>query len=183
MADVPDKAFDHDYDGIREYDNPLPRWWVLLFAGCVIWAFFYFPYVHFGPGELPREKYEASMEEYYKEHPPFELPPAEELEAMVGDQAKEAKGKEIFTTYCASCHGPDGGGIVGPNLTDDYTLHGWGMQPIVKTVYYGVPEKGMLAWGPTLAVEDIYAVSTYVHSLRGTTPATPKDPQGEKIAE
>jgi len=177
-----DREFDHAYDGIKEYDNPLPSWWVWLFAGSVVWAAAYVPYYHFGPGELPTERYAAAMAEHYAKHPPFVLPPAAELEAVLADATAVEKGKLVYTTRCAACHAPDGGGLVGPNLTDDFSLHGFGMSALVATIYHGVPEKGMQAWGPVLPKDEVYAVAAYVHTLRGTTPATPKEPQGEPIA-
>lgn len=183
MAKVTDEILDHDYDGIKEYDNPLPSWWVWLFIGSVVFSIFYVPYMHWGPGQLALEKYEVSMKAYYEEHPPVTLPPDAELEAMLGDDAMVATGKEVFTVRCAPCHAADGGGLVGPNLTDDYTLHGYGMAPITKTVFNGVPDKGMQAWKGVLSLEEIYAVAAYVHGLRGTTPAKAKEPQGEKIAD
>lgn len=183
MAKVEDKILDHDYDGIKEYDNPLPSWWVWLFIGSVVFSAFYVPYLHWGPGKLPREKYRESMEAYYEAHPPVELASAEELEAMLADEARVAEGAEIFAIRCAACHAKDGGGLVGPNLTDDYTLHGYGMEPIAKTILDGVPDKGMQAWNGVLSIDEIYSVSVYVHGLRGTTPAKAKEAQGDEIAD
>ena len=183
MANVEDKVLDHDYDGIKEYDNPLPSWWVWLFIGSVVFSAFYVPYYHWGPGKLPHEQYVESMEAYYEAHPPVTLASAEELEAMLGDESRAEKGKEVFAIRCAACHAADGGGLVGPNLTDDYSLHGYGMEPITKTIFEGVPDKGMQAWKGVLSQDEIYAVAVYVHGLRGTTPAKPKDPQGDKIAD
>jgi cytochrome c oxidase cbb3-type subunit 3 len=189
MADkrVTDQSFDYDYDGIQEYDNPLPRWWLYLFYGAIVYAIVYIPYYHFGPGELPREKYAASMEEWNELHPPVPLPDEDELKAMESDE-ELAKGKEVFMIRCVACHAVDGGGSVGPNLTDNYTLTGYSRAAIVRTIHDGTqPDAakgitgGMIAWGNQLSREEIYAVGLYVYSLRGTTPANPKAPQGEEI--
>jgi cytochrome c oxidase cbb3-type subunit 3 len=183
MAKVTDQVLDHDYDGIKEYDNPLPGWWVWMFIGCVVWGIAYVPYYHFGPGQLPREVYEEDMAAWYEKHPPPKLASAEELEAMAGDEALIAQGQSTFATLCASCHAPDGGGLVGPNLTDDYSIHGYGMEPIAKTIFDGVPDKGMVAWKTQLSMDEIYGVAAYVHSLRGKPAAKPKEPQGDKIED
>jgi cytochrome c oxidase cbb3-type subunit 3 len=189
MADkrVLDQSFDYDYDGIQEYDNPLPRWWLYLFYGAIVYAIVYIPYYHFGPGQLPRESYEVAMQEWNELHPPVPLPGEEELLAMESDDVL-AKGKEVFTIRCAACHALDGGGSVGPNLTDNHSLTGYSREAIVRTVHDGTqPDAakgitgGMIAWGSQLSREDIYAVSLYAYSLRGTTPANPKDPQGDEI--
>ena len=183
MAKAEDKVLDHDYDGIKEYDNPLPSWWVWLFIGCVVFSIAYVPYMHWGPGKLARERYEESMQAYYEAHPPVKLAPAEELEAMLGDEARTAQGAEIFEVRCAPCHAKDGGGLVGPNLTDDFALHGYGMEPITLTIFDGVPDKGMQAWKGVLTLDEIYSVAVYVHGLRGTTPDKAKEPQGDPIAD
>lgn len=181
MSEVTDETFAHDYDGIQEYDNPLPRWWVWLLYGTMIWGVAYVPYYHFGPGQLPEEAYAQDMAEWNELHPPVQLASAEELDAMRDDQALVTQGADIYTTRCAACHAPDGGGLVGPNLTDDFTIHGYSMEKIAKTVFDGVPEKGMVPWKSQLKIEEIYAVSAYVYQLRGKKAANPKDPQGDPI--
>lgn len=180
MAEVKDETLDHDYDGIQEYDNPLPRWWVWLFVGCIVYAITYIPYYHFGPGELPEQQYARAMDEWNELHPPTPLPAEEELESMENEQVI-ASGKAIFATRCAACHAPDGGGTVGPNLTDEYTLHGYSREQIVKVIHDGVPTKGMIPWADQLSRDEIYAVGLFVYNLRGTTPSNPKAPQGEPI--
>lgn len=176
-----DKTFDHEYDGIREYDNPLPAWWVWMFIGTVIWSIAYVPYYHFGPGLLPSEAHAQDMEAWNEAHPPSTMASGAELEAMAGDAALAEKGKATYDTLCVACHAPDGGGLVGPNLTDDFAIHGYSMESIVKIVHDGVPEKGMIAWKAQLSMDQIYAVSAYVHSLRGKPAANPKAPQGDPI--
>jgi cytochrome c oxidase cbb3-type subunit 3 len=183
MAKVTDELLDHDYDGIKEYDNPLPGWWLYGFYACIAWAVAYVPYYHFMGGTLPEEAYAQDMEEWYKLHPPVQLAGAEEMKSIIADQAKVERGKEVFQIRCASCHAADGGGLVGPNLTDEFAIHGGAPHQLVKVVYDGVPAKGMLAWKHQLSLDDIYAVTAFAYSLQGTTPAKPKAPEGDPIGE
>ena len=94
------------------------------------------------------------------------------------DATSLGEGKKIFTTICAACHLADGGGSVGPNLTDDYWLHGGGIKDIFKTIKYGWPEKGMKSWKDDYTPVQIAQLASYVKSLHGTKPGKPKEPQG-----
>lgn len=182
MAKVTDQSFDHDYDGIKEYDNPLPRWWVWLFVGSVLWAAVYVPWYHFGPGQLPTEVYDEDMAAWLLAHPPEPLPDEPTLaEQQLADASLVPMGQSIFASRCSPCHAPDGGGLVGPNLTDDYAKHGWSRAAIVKTIHDGVRDKGMESWKHKLSRQEIVAVGLYVYGLRGTSPAKPKPPEGEPI--
>ncbi|NVB40600.1 c-type cytochrome [Pseudenhygromyxa sp. WMMC2535] len=180
MAAPPDDLLDHDYDGIREFDNPLPKWWLYLFYGSILFAIVYIPYYHFGPGALPTSAWAEDMEAWYEAHPPPELPSDAELEAMAADPTFVSAGEATFKIRCAACHAADGGGVVGPNLTDDYTLYGYGRDQIVAVIYHGT-KFGMLSWKDQLSLDEIYQVGAYVHSLRGTTPAKAKDAEGVLI--
>ncbi len=182
MAEERDRSFDHDYDGIQEFDNPLPRWWVLLLFGTMIFAVVYVPWFHLGPGELPRETWAQDMAEWERLHPPVPLPSEEELETLASDASVIERGRSIFATRCVACHGVDGGGQVGPNLCDDYAIHGWSRARVAQIVHDGVPAKGMISWGQQLGRDDILAVALFAYQLRGTTPANPKAPQGDPIA-
>lgn len=181
MAEVKDELLDHDYDGIQEYDNPLPRWWLGMFYICIAYAVFYMPYYGMAYGPTPEQEWEQDMEAWNELHPQVELASAEEMAEIVKDPAKIAAGKEIYNMRCLACHAADGGGLVGPNLVDDYWLHGGSPVDIAKVIYDGVPAKGMIAWKSQLSVEEIYAATAFIYSLHGTTPAKPKDPQGEKF--
>jgi cytochrome c oxidase cbb3-type subunit 3 len=97
------------------------------------------------------------------------------------DPAALTGGKQTFTTICATCHRPDGGGNIGPNLTDDYWIHGNQPMQLVHTITAGVPDKGMPPWEGALTTEQIGHVAAYVLSLRGTHPPSPKTPQGDKL--
>ena len=191
MAKVTDQSFDHDYDGIKEYDNPLPRWWLWLFVGTVLWGIAYVPYYHSElarhlglGGKLPGEVCDEDMTAWLEAHPPEPLPDEQALvELQAADATLVATGQAIFASRCAACHGSDGGGQVGPNLTDDHALHGWSRAAIVQTIHDGVPAKGMLSWKNQLSRREIYAAGLYVYGLRGTTPARPKPPEGERIVD
>lgn len=180
MAAPPDDLLDHDYDGIREFDNPLPKWWVYAFYASIVFALVYVPYYHFGPGPLPREQWAEDMTTWWERHPPPKLASATELEAMAAEPSFVAAGQSIYAIRCIACHAVDGGGTVGPNLTDDFTIYGQDRDRIVGVVYHGT-KNGMLAWKDQLSLTEIYQVGAYVHSLRGTTPVTAKPPQGVPI--
>ena len=171
---------DHDYDGITEYDNPLPRWWLMLFYGGIVFAAVYIPWYHFGPGPLMVEEYEAQMASAAAAMPVKRGASALDLASAEQDPARLAAGKETFGKLCVACHTADGGGLVGPNLTDDYWIHGGSMADVVHVITEGVPEKGMISWKTQLKDDEIVSVAAYVRSLRGTTPANPKAPEGEK---
>ena len=180
-----DELLKHDYDGIQEFDNPLPRWWLLTFYGAIIFSFFYFGYYHLGSGpsleqELAQDisKVKAMELAAQKDTPP---PSEQELKALLADASKKALGSSIYQIRCASCHGKSGEGQIGPNLTDDYWIHGDGsLTALVPVVTSGVPEKGMPPWGAMLSRDELMQVIAYVSSLRGSNPANPKAPQGEK---
>lgn len=180
MSKVTDELLDHDYDGIKEYDNPLPSWWVALFWFGIVFAIVYVPWYHFGPGPLMVEEYEAEMAAAAAAAPAPQAVGEADLSAAMKDAAAIGRGKETFVKLCAACHVADGGGLVGPNLTDDFWIHGGSMKDIVRVVTEGVPEKGMISWKTQLGPSEIVDVSAFIKSLRGTTPANPKEPQGEK---
>lgn len=176
-----DPLLDHDYDGIKEYDNPLPRWWLWLFYLTIAWAGVYVVYYHFGPGPDPEAEYRAEMAA--AEAAGIGVGAADlaaRLEAGLNDPTVLATGKAVYDKNCVACHGPDGGGLVGPNLTDDHFIHGPKPADLLKVIREGVPAKGMLAWEKTLGPDELVGVAAYVHSLRGTTPANPKAPEGKK---
>lgn len=181
MSQPTDELLNHSYDGIQEFDNPLPRWWVWLFYLTIAWAIFYVPYYAMKFGSSPEQMYEQDMKAWNELHPQVQLASREEMMKIVVDPAKIAEGKTIFATRCMACHAPDGGGLVGPNLTDDYWLHGGQPDQIARVIYDGVPEKGMIAWKAQLSPEEIYSATAFIWSLHGTTPAKPKAPQGEKV--
>jgi cytochrome c oxidase cbb3-type subunit 3 len=168
---------DHDADGIRELDNLLPRWWVWLFYLTTIFAVVYMGYYHvFKAGDLQAAEYTREA----KAGDEIKMAALTKFESTLGtlepskDAAVLGKGQQVFLQMCAPCHRPDGGGLVGPNLTDDYWIHGSNYVDNLKTIINGVPEKGMLTWRGVLKPNEIQAVASFAYTLRGTQPPNPK---------
>lgn len=177
----------HSYDGIDELDHQLPRWWINLFYLTILFAFGYFFYYVVGEGPSLLTEYELSKRDFdaamYSKQSVAKVASEEELRALLKDRARIHSGHEIFESKCATCHGPQGQGGIGPNLTDDYWLHGGKMAQIASTVTNGVADKGMPPWGPILKQEELYSVVAFVKSIHGTKPAGAKAPQGELVKE
>ena len=171
-----DRLIEHSYDGIQEYDNPMPAWWVTTFWLTIIYAvLYYFNVFGIGEGKGRQAEYQAAMATAAAEHPVVaSTVTPEQLLAMAADPKSVEEGKEVFTKNCAACHAADGGGLIGPNLTDDAWIHGGTIDKIHTTIVDGVLAKGMPAWGQMLKPEDVEHVTSYVWSLHGTTPAKPK---------
>jgi cytochrome c oxidase cbb3-type subunit 3 len=178
-----DYLLEHSYDGIQEYDNPLPRWWVNLFWITIVLTPLYIVYFHFGPGPLAHDRYDAEMVEFFDRQAQQLLALGEITEAtlvdLTGDASMMSTGEKIFRGKCATCHGMFGEGNIGPNLTDEYWLHGGQLMDIYGVVRAGVPTKGMVAWERQLKPAELLAVSSYVGTLLETDPPNPKAPQGE----
>ena len=181
-----DMLLDHNYDGIQEMDYGMPPWLRYVFLGTFIFAVFYVPaFLIFDI--IPDQKTELDNQ---IQHAAL-LAEARAKAGMMSITAETAEfsedagiieaGNAIFQQNCAVCHAKDGGGGVGPNLTDEYWLHGNDIKAVFKTVSEGVPSKGMIPWKGKLNPKDIQDVSNYILSLAGTTPANPKEPQGEPI--
>lgn len=175
---------DHNYDGIRELDNNLPPWWLYGFYASIIFAFIYmFKYQVFG-GTSQKEEYlievaEAELEiaEYKKNAKGLVTVNTVEL---LTEETDLTAGKSIFLDNCIACHKADAGGGIGPNLTDSYWILGGGIKNVFNTIIEGGrPGKGMISWKSDLKPEEIAQVSSYILSLHGTTPAEPKEPEGE----
>ena len=180
-----DIMLDHNYDGIRELDNRLPPWWVAMFYITIAIGTVYFLYYHyFDYGLSSREAY--AMEMKVAEEAKVRLMEKqanlvnENNVTALTDEAALKSGKKIFLDKCASCHGKLGEGGVGPNLTDDYWLHGGDIKSIFKTIKHGVPQKGMIAWKTQMNPSSIHQVTSYILTLHGTKPANAKEPQGDK---
>lgn len=175
----------HEYDGILEYDNRLPNWWLYTLFGSIIFAALYWAYYQqLGIGKTPLELYQAEMarEEAKKEAQAAALQPVTPeilLELSRDSQATEA-GKQVYGQMCAACHGPTGGGLIGPNLTDEFWVHGGSPDKIYAVVKDGVLAKGMPAWGGSLGEEKVRAVTAYLLTLRNTKVAGGKAPEGEE---
>ncbi len=258
-----DELLEHDFDGIREYDNDLPGWWKALFYATIVFAVVYLMHYHvLGTGDLQRAEYLKEMNPGYSSeytdlggglvtpyHSPFfasqenltprvraelrklvdvsfeehlmramakagpeelaklerdfpdvykkfvtggvpvpgtgtgEMTTAPAITEPLTSKSDLAAGKAIFRSKCFTCHGKQGEGGIGPNLTDEYWIHGGTIADIVHVVRKGVPAKGMIAWERTLSPDEINQVASFVFvSLRGTNPPNAKAPQGEKAA-
>ena len=182
-----DLLLDHDYDGIKELDNALPPWWKYGFYITIVVAVFYllkFEVWHTGmnpteeynkemtTAKIETEAYLASAKENVDENSVTEL-----------DVAGIAAGKAIFAKTCVPCHLAEGQGLVGPNLTDEYWIHGGGIKDIFKTIKYGYPDKGMQSWQSTYSPVQMQQLASYIRSLKGTNPPNPKAPQGDLYKE
>lgn len=182
---INDPLTDHEYDGIQEYDNPLPTWWLWTFFLTIIFAFLYFIHYELGGGPTLKEELAVAMknlETAAAQH----APAVTESEDMLADAMKDPKlaemGAAAFTAKCAACHGPQLGGLIGPNLTDNFWLHGKGTRMDIATVIRkGVPEKGMPPWESMLSKDEVYGLTAYILSKKGSNPANPKAPQGDEI--
>ena len=177
-----DRLLDHNYDGIQEYDNPLPKWWVYLFWATIVFAVLYWfnvPGFGIGKGRIADYVADSSAAAIrFASIAPVAGPTPEELAKDAGDASILAAGKALFAQQCAACHRADGGGLVGPNLTDDYWLHGGTLPEIRNTIQHGVLAKGMPEWGKVLTPQQITSAAVYVHSIHGTNPPNPKAPEG-----
>ena len=180
-------VLDHDYDGIRELDNDLPPWWKWGFVLTIIVSFIYMGYYHFYDGPNQYKEYEIAVAKAEEEKTAYLAKAGDQVDennvSLVQDAAALADAKVVFNNVCAACHRPDGGGNVGPNLTDDYWLHGGSVQDIFKTLKYGWKDKGMPAWGGNLSPKQMANITGYIKSLEGSNPTAPKAPQGNLYVE
>ncbi len=180
-------VLDHEFDGIKELDNVLPPWWKYLFYASIVFAVVYmldYHVLNISP---------TSEAEYRGEIKAAELQRAELMGSgalitektvtLLTEQADIMAGSEIFKKNCVACHGTKAEGLVGPNLTDDFWIHGGGIKNIFTTITNGVPDKGMLSWKTQLKPKEIQEVASYVISLHGSNPPNAKPPQGTKWSE
>jgi cytochrome c oxidase cbb3-type subunit 3 len=177
----------HVYDGIEEQDNHLPRWWLYTLYGACVFALGYWIYFQaYGAGLSPLQAYQKDKVTQKRAEAAKLMALGDlgddQLLAMAKNPAIVKEGAAIFTTTCFACHLANGGGRIGPNLTDEFWLHGGKPTEILRTVRMGVPDKGMLAWGPQLGEEKVRAVTAYVLTIVNTNVPGGKEPQGEKVA-
>tara|TARA_R110001592_G_scaffold91412_4_gene267614 strand:+ start:69 stop:980 length:912 start_codon:yes stop_codon:yes gene_type:complete len=188
LEEEQDIMLDHDYDGIKELDNHLPPWWKALFYLSVVYAVIYLMVFHvFKTSPLQEEEYEIEMalalaakndieQTIVVDFDESNVPFTDDAEAL-------ADGKKFFEGQCGMCHKADGGGLAGPNLTDDYWRHGGSMTNIYNVIKNGVPSTAMIAWESRLNPIRLQNVASYVKSLRGTNPAGALPPDGELYVE
>jgi cytochrome c oxidase cbb3-type subunit III len=179
---------DHDYDGIKELDNNLPPWWKYGFYITIIWAFFYMVDYHVvGKGNVMEQEYAAQLAEAEVQKKARLLLAANSVDentvTTMSGASDLSGGKKIYMEKCMVCHGKGGEGTVGPNLTDDYWIHGGKINDVFRTIKYGVPAKGMLAWQGQLTPVEMQQVASYIKSIYGTNPVNPKAPQGDLYSD
>lgn len=172
---------DHDFDGITELDNRIPPWFNYLFYGTVIFGIAYLVHFHVLGGTLSAGEYEAQMAAAAIERRVVlanEGSIDENNIAVLTTDAALTNGEGNFQKYCVSCHAKDGGGLVGPNLTDQYWIHGGAVRDVYMTIKNGVPAKGMISWQLVFTPKQMQELASYVLSLQGTTPLAPKKAEG-----
>ncbi|WP_345242151.1 cbb3-type cytochrome c oxidase N-terminal domain-containing protein [Nibrella saemangeumensis] len=181
-------VMEHSYDGIQELDNPTPPWFMSLFYGTIAIGVVYLIYYHvIDTDSLQIAEYtqevaiaEKQREEYIKK---VAGNINENTVTMVADAKGLESGKTLYTQYCVACHGEQAEGKVGPNLTDEYWLHGGDIKAVFHSITEGIPDKGMISWKNQLNPLQIQQISSFVLSLKGTNPANAKEPQGTKAGE
>jgi cytochrome c oxidase cbb3-type subunit 3 len=182
-----DVMLDHNYDGIRELDNVLPPWWVYLFYGTILFGAIYLvrfeimdEYNQDQEFQIEMKEAQAAVDEYMKTAPDMM---SKEKVTLLTDATSLAAGKALYTTNCVACHRPDGGGQIGPNLTDKYWILGGGIKNVFNTLMEGGRDgKGMVSWKASIKPSDLQKVASYVLSLQGTTPkdAKPAEPEAKE---
>ena len=177
-----DTVMDHEFDGIQEFDNRLPNWWLWLMWGSMVFALLYWVFFHtLGVGVLPVERFEMEMQVAQ------EAQIARALEAGIDNEFfvmmsqtedKVAEGREIFVKHCVACHLDQGQGSVGPNLTDGYWINGCEPMQMLKTINDGVAAKGMPAWMNQLGPTRVHTVLSYILTIKDNDVAG-KAPEGD----
>ena len=178
----------HRYDGIKEYDNPMPGWWVWIFWVCVAYSAVYFigitwmDFVDTYEDDLAQSQEALEMQRaaYAEANPTFEATPAN-LAEFAESADRVSAGEATYQSLCASCHGNKGQGVIGPNLTDAYWIHGGSNADIYKILTEGVAAKGMPAWDASLQPEERAELVAFIRSIQGTEPEGAKAPEGDLV--
>ncbi len=177
----------HNYDGIEELDNPLPKWWQIIFYGTIVFSVFYVGYYQYGGGPSSQQELAADLAAVKALAPAAPQGAADivaRIDGLKGDAVAMTAGKAVYDGKCLACHADRGQGIVGPNLTDKFWIHGDGKAAaIAKVIAEGVADKGMPPWGAVLSPDELAQVSAYIISLRGTNVPGGKEPQGSEVAD
>jgi cytochrome c oxidase cbb3-type subunit 3 len=175
----------HDYDGIRELNNRLPPWWLYGFYITIVFAAIYLWRYHVShTAPLSKEEYDIAVQRADEKTKEFLKQKGDVVDentvTMLGG-VDITEGKRIFQISCIACHSEGGAGSVGPNLTDDYWIHGGDIKSVFKTIKYGI--NAMPTWQNAYSNKQIAQLSSYVKSLQGTNPPNAKAPQGELYKE
>jgi len=189
LSEEKDLVMEHEFDGITELDNPTPGWFMVLFYGSIIFAIVYmFNYEVLGWGPNQDEEYATELAEAEEAKIAYLSKPGNAKNAVNENNMEQSKdaailtsGAGLFVNRCTPCHGELAQGLVGPNLTDEYWIHGGSPGGVFKTIKYGVPEKGMVAWEKSLSAQQISDLTNYILSLQGSSPAGAKAAEGEKL--
>lgn len=178
-----DVMLEHNYDGIRELDNALPPWWKWGFVLTVIFSFFYLFNFHvMGSGKNPTEEYQAELKKADIELKAFAAKNKDKVDEdhiVMSDESGIASGKEIYQQVCWACHGKEGEGGAGPNLTDEYWIHKGSLNDIYRSIKLGYPDKGMQSWEKLYSPKQMNDLTSYIETFKGTKPANPKPAQGD----
>jgi len=183
--DEKDVLLNHEYDGIRELDNHMPRWWVLGFYATIVFAVVYMAYYHVFGGPSDIDEYNAEMAAAAIANPAVQAGPSLDYSTLVAlsDETSLARGKTLYGAICFACHGAAGEGTIGPNLTDNFSVHGCDLESVIVSTKIGFPELGMPPYGggKVLNDEELHLLGSYILSLGGTNPpnAKPIDPARE----
>jgi cytochrome c oxidase cbb3-type subunit 3 len=188
MADFEDKVL-HELDGIKEYDNAMPGWLMAIWWGSLLFSAAYLMYyaLSFGEGSMEAEyrgeaqQAATEVQSYFDAHP---LVPPSSAVLLAGAKNPQvlAKGEARFAKTCAPCHGAQAQGLIGPNLSDDRWIHGGQVAQVFQSVVKGWPAKGMPPWGRVIPPDEIAALVSYVRSVQGSNPPSPKTAEGDKVA-
>ncbi len=179
-----DETVVSEHDGIKELDNQLPRWWVILFQLSIVFAVIYMLWFHvLGLGNDQESKYadtEARAEAAQAARQ-SELIASMDLNAPSTLPEVVTEGGEIYQANCSSCHHSTARGLIGPNLTDAYWINGSEFEDTMHIIAKGKLEKGMQAWESSLSLRQRHAVASYLYSIRGSNPPDPRAPEGELV--